>query len=125
MTPIPMVAPVLASRAYKRRAKESEVSVQLVIRARTTYLSDYKRSSLPPALTSEMASGTIPKTTKQWKVTGYDGLESLQFMEEPVPELGDDQVLVKSTLIVLIEGDQLLTTMFSSRRVLKCRLLQE
>ncbi|KAJ9493241.1 hypothetical protein H2202_011300, partial [Exophiala xenobiotica] len=38
---------------------------------------------------------SIPKTTKLWRVTGYDGFDSLKFIEEPVPELGDSEVLVK------------------------------
>jgi hypothetical protein len=38
----------------------------------------------------------IPETTKQWTVVGQDGLESLKYSEGPVPELGDNQVLVKS-----------------------------
>ncbi|KAJ8100806.1 zinc-binding oxidoreductase [Lipomyces tetrasporus] len=42
-----------------------------------------------------MADARIPKTTKQWKVTGYDGFGSLQLTEEPVPEIGDSEVLVK------------------------------
>ncbi|KAK5954795.1 hypothetical protein OHC33_004521 [Knufia fluminis] len=37
----------------------------------------------------------LPKTTQQWNVTGFNGLESLTFSEQPVPELGDTQVLVK------------------------------
>ncbi|KND86982.1 Zinc-type alcohol dehydrogenase-like protein [Tolypocladium ophioglossoides CBS 100239] len=40
----------------------------------------------------------IPKTSKQWTVTaqdGEDGFNALQFSEEPVPVLGDGQVLVK------------------------------
>lgn len=39
---------------------------------------------------------SIPKTVKQWNVAGKDGFESLKFSEQPVPELGDSQVLVKS-----------------------------
>lgn len=38
----------------------------------------------------------VPKTIKVWRVTGYDGLDSLKYNEEPVPEIGDSQVLVKS-----------------------------
>ncbi|KAJ5605576.1 hypothetical protein N7510_008357 [Penicillium lagena] len=38
---------------------------------------------------------SIPKTTKQWTVVGHDGLESLKYSEKPIPELGDNQVLVK------------------------------
>lgn len=37
-----------------------------------------------------------PATTKAWRVTGYDGFESLKFNEEPTPPVGDDEVLVKS-----------------------------
>jgi NADPH-dependent curcumin reductase CurA len=39
----------------------------------------------------------IPKTTKQWKVTGTSGFDDLKLSEDPVPELGDGQVLVRST----------------------------
>ncbi|KAI1103591.1 NAD(P)-binding protein [Jackrogersella minutella] len=38
---------------------------------------------------------SIPKTTKQWNVTGEDGTDSLKFTEQAVPEFGDSQVLVK------------------------------
>jgi len=41
-------------------------------------------------------SQPIPKTTKQWNVMGHDGLASLKYTEQPVPALGDNQVLVKS-----------------------------
>ncbi|KAL0931461.1 putative alcohol dehydrogenase [Colletotrichum truncatum] len=37
----------------------------------------------------------IPKTVKQWNVTGQDGLDSLHFTEQMVPEIGDNDVLVK------------------------------
>jgi hypothetical protein len=38
-----------------------------------------------------------PSTTRQWKVEGKDGFESLKFDEKaPVPDLGDNDVLVKS-----------------------------
>ncbi|KAI0967623.1 putative alcohol dehydrogenase [Xylaria arbuscula] len=37
----------------------------------------------------------IPKTTSQWNVVGTNGLSSLELSEQPVPELGDNQVLVK------------------------------
>ncbi|KAL6823648.1 putative alcohol dehydrogenase [Trichoderma camerunense] len=37
----------------------------------------------------------IPKTSKQWRVTGYDGFDALKFMEEEVPILSDNYVLVK------------------------------
>lgn len=39
----------------------------------------------------------IPRTTKQWKVAGVEGIKSLEFSEQPIPQLGDSQVLVKST----------------------------
>ncbi|KAI0483415.1 putative alcohol dehydrogenase [Xylaria cf. heliscus] len=38
---------------------------------------------------------SIPKTTSQWNVVGTDGLASLKRSEQSVPELGDNQVLVK------------------------------
>ncbi|KAE8443644.1 hypothetical protein EG329_001502 [Mollisiaceae sp. DMI_Dod_QoI] len=38
---------------------------------------------------------SIPKTTRQWSVTGQDGFDSLQYMEQPVAQLGDNQVLIK------------------------------
>jgi len=38
----------------------------------------------------------IPKTTKQWHVTGTDGFDSLKLTEVPTQEVGDGQVLVKS-----------------------------
>ncbi|KAK5188251.1 hypothetical protein LTR99_011269 [Exophiala xenobiotica] len=44
---------------------------------------------------------SIPKTTKLWRVTGYDGFDSLKFIEEPVPELGDSEVLVKIRAVSL------------------------
>jgi len=37
----------------------------------------------------------IPKTTWQWSSTGTDGVASLKYSEQPVPELGDHDVLVK------------------------------
>jgi len=38
-----------------------------------------------------------PTTTKQWTVEGKNGFDSLKFNEKaPVPELGDNDVLVKS-----------------------------
>ena len=40
---------------------------------------------------------SIPKTTKQWSIIGQDGFDSLKYTEQPVPDLGDNQVLVKST----------------------------
>ncbi|KAI1361805.1 putative alcohol dehydrogenase [Xylaria arbuscula] len=41
-----------------------------------------------------MAS-SIPKTTSQWNVVGAEGTASLELSEQPVPEIGDNQVLVK------------------------------
>ncbi|KAK3177291.1 hypothetical protein K4F52_009901 [Lecanicillium sp. MT-2017a] len=38
-----------------------------------------------------------PATTKAWRVTGYDGFESLKCNEEPTPPVGDDEVLVKTS----------------------------
>lgn len=40
-------------------------------------------------------SQQVPVTTKQWNVTGKDGFDSLKFSEQPIPQLGDSQVLVK------------------------------
>ncbi|KAK7429467.1 hypothetical protein QQZ08_004059 [Neonectria magnoliae] len=37
----------------------------------------------------------IPKTTLQWNVIGLNGFDSLKYTEQPVPELGDNQILVK------------------------------
>ncbi|KAM5341771.1 hypothetical protein ACJ41O_014802 [Fusarium nematophilum] len=42
---------------------------------------------------------SIPKTSKGWNLTGFDGLSSLKYSETPIPELGDNQVLVKSASI--------------------------
>jgi hypothetical protein len=46
-------------------------------------------------------STLIPQTTKQWNVVGQSGFESLKYTEQPVPELGDNQVLVKSKQRIL------------------------
>lgn len=46
-------------------------------------------------------SQSIPKTTKQWRVVGYNGFDSLEYSEQPIPELGDNQVLVKSKFSIL------------------------
>ena len=43
-----------------------------------------------------MMANSLPKTAKQWNVTGFNGVDSLKFSEQPVPELGDTQVLVQS-----------------------------
>ncbi|KAF9889331.1 hypothetical protein FE257_007441 [Aspergillus nanangensis] len=37
----------------------------------------------------------VPTITKQWTITGHNGFDSLKYSEAPVPELGDNQVLVK------------------------------
>jgi NADPH:quinone reductase-like Zn-dependent oxidoreductase len=37
----------------------------------------------------------IPKTTKQWTVTGTNGFDALKLSEEATPQVGDSQVLVK------------------------------
>ncbi|KAI0384082.1 zinc-binding dehydrogenase [Hypomontagnella monticulosa] len=38
---------------------------------------------------------SIPQTARQWNVVGHDGVDALKFTEQPVPQLGDNQVLVK------------------------------
>lgn len=43
-------------------------------------------------------SQSLPKTTKQWNVVDEGGLASLRFSEQPVPDLGDNEVLVKCEL---------------------------
>lgn len=40
------------------------------------------------------------RTVKQWRVSGYDGFDSLEFSEASVPEFGDKEVLVKSEFII-------------------------
>ncbi|UPL04195.1 hypothetical protein LCI18_015129 [Fusarium solani-melongenae] len=47
-------------------------------------------------------SQDIPKMNKQWVVTGTKGLDSLEFTEGPVPEVGDSQVLYRD--ISILEG---------------------
>lgn len=44
-----------------------------------------------------MASEQIPKTVKQWNIEKFDNFDGLKFSEQPLPELGDSEVLVKST----------------------------
>lgn len=40
-----------------------------------------------------------PSTTKQWKVAGKDGFDGLKLEENAsIPRIGDQDVLVKSTL---------------------------
>lgn len=43
-----------------------------------------------------MSSASIPASVKQWTVKGTKGLDSLVLVGAPVPEIGDNQVLVKS-----------------------------
>lgn len=38
----------------------------------------------------------IPAVCKAWTVEGFTGFECVKFGEQKVPELGDNQVLVKS-----------------------------
>jgi hypothetical protein len=45
---------------------------------------------------------SIPETTNLWRVTGYNGFDSLKFMEESIPELGDGEVLVKSEYFIIL-----------------------
>jgi hypothetical protein len=40
----------------------------------------------------------IPKTVYQWNVTEGEGFESLKYSQQPLPQLGDSQVLVKCKL---------------------------
>ena len=42
---------------------------------------------------------SIPKTSWQWNVIAEGGTTSLKFTKQPVSELGDNQVLVKSELL--------------------------
>jgi hypothetical protein len=42
-----------------------------------------------------MAQQQLPTITKQWTVDGFDGVDSLSYSEQPIPELADNQVLVK------------------------------
>jgi hypothetical protein len=48
----------------------------------------------------------IPKTSKQWSVVQQNGFDGLHYSEQPIPELGDSQVLVKSmyTCLLLYEA---------------------
>lgn len=38
----------------------------------------------------------LPKTVHQWNVNATSGSDSLLFSEQPLPQVGDDEVLVKS-----------------------------
>ncbi|OTB19502.1 hypothetical protein K445DRAFT_373217 [Daldinia sp. EC12] len=51
----------------------------------------------------------IPKTTRQWNVVGYNGIESLTFSKPPVPELGDTEVLVRIHGVSLNPRDIIVT----------------
>jgi hypothetical protein len=42
-----------------------------------------------------MGSNQIPQTVKQWNVASFTGFDGLKFSEQPLPEVGDGQVLVK------------------------------
>ncbi|KAL6867010.1 NAD(P)-binding protein [Trichoderma novae-zelandiae] len=42
-----------------------------------------------------MGSISVPQTVKQWNVVSHNGFDGLKFSEQPLPELGDSQVLVK------------------------------
>ena len=73
---------------------------------------------------------TLPKTVKQWNVTGFNGFKSLTLSEQPVPEIGDTQVLVKSKFRCFSKSSGLLggmghvelTVVFSPRCSHQCRL---
>jgi hypothetical protein len=40
---------------------------------------------------------SAPKTTNQWLIEGLNDFDSLQYKKDvPIPELGSDEVLVKS-----------------------------
>ena len=61
----------------------------------------------------------IPKTTKQWNVVGQNGVGSLKYSEQAIPELGDGQVLVKSKCLLFLSHasfiDHQLTNIYSWR----------
>ncbi|OIW24772.1 zinc-binding dehydrogenase [Coniochaeta ligniaria NRRL 30616] len=40
-------------------------------------------------------AGPLPRTSMQWTVSGGNGLDSLKYAEQPLPDLGDNEVLVK------------------------------
>ena len=46
-----------------------------------------------------MGPPSIPQTMRQWNVVGNSGIEPLLMSEQPVPELGDSDVLVRSMFI--------------------------
>lgn len=40
---------------------------------------------------------SVPKTTNQWLIEGLNDFDSLQYKKDvPIPEVGSDEVLVKS-----------------------------
>ncbi|KAL6410042.1 alcohol dehydrogenase [Ilyonectria robusta] len=66
----------------------------------------------------------IPETTKQWNVVGTSGFDLLKFSEQPVPELGDNDVLVRNGAGIVLgtgkrvtrfkPGDEVLTILNQS-----------
>ena len=67
-------------------------------------------------------SQSIPKTVKQWNVVGKDGFDSLKLSEQPLADLGDNQVLVKRkfTQNTIPIGREPADLSDSSRRILEC-----
>lgn len=59
------------------------------------FISNYIRINPGQLKNFTMSSFTIPKTVKQWQVAEYNGFEGLKFSEQPLPEVGDNEVLVK------------------------------
>lgn len=49
-------------------------------------------------ITAQNMALAIPKAVYQWNVTEGEGFESLKYSEQPLPQLGDSQVLVKCKL---------------------------
>lgn len=64
----------------------------------------------------------IPETTKQWNVVGTSGFDSLKFSEQPVPELGDNDVLVRSRAYSSPLSDNILTV-HSQGCFTQCKLM--
>ncbi|KAM0328875.1 hypothetical protein ACHAQA_005291 [Verticillium albo-atrum] len=54
------------------------------------------------------ASQELPKTIKQWTITGTTGFDSLEFSEVPLPEYGEGQILVKIHAVSLNFRDTLI-----------------
>lgn len=42
-------------------------------------------------------------SVKQWSITNTDGFDSLKLVEAQLPQLGDSEVLVKSTFMLPYE----------------------